>query len=120
MIRSTNAILLGAALASSCAMPGSYVLQRVAERPEAFVGQTLRICGYVTNGHEDHGIWRSARAHARQDRAILGLIPSSPRGPYAERACISGRIVRTGCGAEIQCIDRAGDVPFALREEPAG
>jgi hypothetical protein len=108
-----------AALASSCAAYGNNELQRLVERPESFVGRTVRVCGWVTNGHEDHGIWTSEAAWARHDRAILGLIPSSSRDRYAERACMRGQVVRTGCGGELQCLDKAGDVPFALREEPS-
>lgn len=120
MIRSAIAILLGATLIAGCASPAGNDLGRMAERPAFFVGQRVRVCGFVTNGHEDHGIWRSKAAWARQDRPMLGLTPLPSRGHYDEPACISGQIVRTGCGEEMICLDIGGEVPFALREEPAG
>ena len=106
-------VVIFTALAAGCASSGADDLARVAQQPASFVGQTVRVCGYVRNAHEDHGIWRSKRAHSSLDMPILGLIPTKDT-PHAVSACIKGEIVRTGCGEELICLD--ANVPFALRE----
>lgn len=107
-------VVASCSLACGCVTADGPQLREVAQRPDVYLGRTVRVCGYVRNAHEDHGIWRSSHAYARRQRAMLGLMPAKAT-PHATSTCLTGEIVRTGCGAETICLDTA-DVPFALRE----
>lgn len=107
-------IALGASL-FGCARPIDARLKSIANLPIAYLGQKVRVCGWIRNGHEDHGIWVSRKAHRRGDLPVLGLIAQREGEHWDSYACLSGEIVRTGCGEETICIDTAA-VPFALKE----
>lgn len=111
--RGTIGGVITAMLVAACATKGVDELGRIAQRPAEFVGQSVSVCGYVRNAHEEHGIWQSSHAHSRGDKAVLGLV-SAKATPHATTTCLTGEIVRTGCGEELICVD-AANVPFALR-----
>ena len=106
--------LIVAAVLAGCVSLTDDRLLFVAAQPTAYVGRDVRVCGWVRNGHEDHGIWASRRAHRRGDLPILGLDPVQEGTHHETYTCLSGRIIQMGCGTNI-CFDTAA-VDYWLRE----
>lgn len=99
---------------SSCVSTKETELTRkVAATPSDFVGKSVRVCGYVRNQHEDHGIFLTRRSYRNEEQPMLGL--DSAVALHNTKQCLSGIIIRTGCGEDMICLDYA--VPYSLKTE---
>jgi hypothetical protein len=99
-------------LLTSCANTDS---GDIFKNPARFAGKKVKVCGYVRNEFENQGIWLS-RSDYQKDENGLGYIAgakSATSGQFnGSTRCVSGSIVRTGCGKELMCNQSSAE--FAL------
>ncbi len=100
----------------ACVSAGTAGNLNVFRNPQSFVGQQVRLCGYIRDAFEDGNIWASRRA-MDEDGLGLGFVsdrdPEAP-GPWHEQTrCVTGEIVRSGCAEENICF--WSHFPYALR-----
>jgi hypothetical protein len=88
--------------------------------PQNYVGRTVRVCGYIHDAFEDQNIWISRNVIHEPRGPGLGFISgnASPGpSPWNNRnACVTGRLERSGCGADTIC--SASNFPYAVRVVP--
>ena len=86
------------------------------KRPGAYLEQEVRVCGYIRSEGENNNIWMDRNAWRQGANAGLGL-RIQPYNLLADEhdqnACITGVVIRTGCGEETICTD--SNFPYALR-----
>jgi hypothetical protein len=89
----------------------------VFHNPQNYVGQTVRVCGYIHDAFEDQNIWISRRViHEPQGPGLGFISESNASGPSQwnnRDTCVTGRIERSGCGIELIC--SASNFPYAVR-----
>lgn len=90
-------------LIASCATrPPPQSEQAIFDRPQDFVGRTVRVCGYSVSP------FNVQQADPRtSDAAPVGLdvLIDEPEPGYRRgRRCVTGTVERTGCGVEMICI----------------
>lgn len=105
--------LASAALCVTAAFAGCADGQRgaisaaVFRDPGRFLGQSVRICGYIHDRAEDANIWISRGARREPHGLGLGFyFDDAARRPtkWDDRfTCVIGRIERPGCGKEMMC-----------------
>lgn len=107
-----KAMITAAVLLSSCATTST---PSPFENPENYEGRSVRVCGFVTSGFEDGNIWASRETAWRDlplDRSptgglalVAGYLEASRRFDHLNGrvTCLSGVIIRTGCGDENIC-----------------
>ena len=75
---------------------------QVFEDPARFVGQSVRMCGYIRDRFEDANIWISRRAEREPQGLGLGFVSDDvshrPTKWDNRVTCVTGRIERRGCG----------------------
>jgi hypothetical protein len=97
-------VIVAACLSEQRRSTGAEVFRDLAR----FVGQTVRICGYIHDRAEDANIWISRRAqHEPNGLGLEFFSDATSRRPtkWDNRVtCVTGRVERTGCGrGELIC-----------------
>jgi hypothetical protein len=92
----------------------------VFRNPAEFVGQTVRVCGYIHDRFEDQNIWVSRRVIAEPKGPGLGFISGKnsvkPSRWDNRETCVTGRVEKTGCAETMIC--NWSSFPYALRLLP--
>lgn len=107
------ALVLGACASSEPRTEDSGVFRNL----QNYVGQEVRLCGYIRDVFEDGNIWINKRAVDEDGGLGLGFISNralEAPGPWHNQTrCVTGEIVRTGCAQENIC--SWSNFPYALR-----
>jgi hypothetical protein len=101
----------------ACASGGSTSANLdVFRNPQNFLGQQVRLCGYIRDAFEDSNIWVTRRA-LDEDGLGLGFLSDralqAPGPWHAQTRCVTGEIVYTGCAKENVC--GWSNFPYALK-----
>ena len=96
--------------------------------PEKYVGKKVVACGYVEYRSEDRNIWKG-RANSKTDTMGLALSGPDLSSFDGAKACLTGTVFETGCGAggNMVCLDTSSSyglrvtdaAPVANQDTPA-
>lgn len=111
MIRLIGLCVVGM-FASAC-QTGLGAGEPVYSKPQTFIGRTVTVCGYISDGsniyHRARDVGRTVGGLSIVDRA--GVLPV---GDY--RACVVGHVIRTGCESEYWCLGRMFEYGIEVSE----
>jgi hypothetical protein len=110
-------------LSTACSGPATSSLG-VYDNPAGFVGQKVRVCGYIRDEPEDRQIWPSHSAYKKSASGSntrgLGFLSKAAssgaaRGPLHDKTgCVTATIIRTGCATDKICL--WSDYDYAAKE----
>lgn len=99
-----------------CQSPAALQGATVYEAPDGFLGQNVRVCGYLDGASN---IYRDDPAVERDDFPVgLSVIDEAgvfPGVPSQTRACLVGTVVRLGCGVELLCNEWAYEYDIRVK-----
>jgi len=90
----------------------------VFERPQAYLGKQVRVCGYVHFALEDTNIWPDERTQKMRGDGLGILYFGHDAAVFRLNGmvkCISGKIIRTGCKTDKDKICNWSDNDYAIQ-----